>query len=164
MAKVANRQALPERNVLKANILRAPLDFIAEIIQAYHWDYLYNCVCPVYPRLVHDFYGLLEVVQDDDRGIILQTTVEGHIIQIDPQIISSTIGVPVLPILANPFSEVMEPPSIEQLKDYFDAHPQGDECCANFNTRKRTNRLQYSVCASARSYPQGIALQKLISI
>jgi hypothetical protein len=36
--------------------------------------------------------------------------------------------------------------------------------CANFNTRKRTNRLQYSVCASARSYPQGIALQKLISI
>jgi hypothetical protein len=38
------------------------------------------------------------------------------------------------------------------------------KCCANFNTRKRTNRLQYSVCASARSYPQGIALQKLISI
>jgi hypothetical protein len=37
-------------------------------------------------------------------------------------------------------------------------------CCANFNTRKHTNRLQYSVCASARSYPQGIALQKLISI
>jgi hypothetical protein len=34
MAKVANRQALPERNVLRANILRAPLDFIAEIIQA----------------------------------------------------------------------------------------------------------------------------------
>jgi hypothetical protein len=27
--------------------------------------------------------------------------------------------------------------------------------CANFNTRKRTNRLQYSVCASARSYLQG---------
>jgi len=40
----------------------------------------------------------------------------------------------------------------------------GVGCCANFNTRKRTNRLQYSVCASARSYPQGIALQKLISI
>jgi oxalate decarboxylase/phosphoglucose isomerase-like protein (cupin superfamily) len=37
-------------------------------------------------------------------------------------------------------------------------------CCANFNTRKRTNRLQYSVCASARSYPQGIVLRKLISI
>jgi hypothetical protein len=40
----------------------------------------------------------------------------------------------------------------------------GNFCCAKFNTRKRTNRLQYSVCASARSYPQGIALQKLISI
>jgi hypothetical protein len=44
-----------------------------------------------------------------------------------------------------------------------DERPDG-YCCANFNTYKRTNRLQYSVCASARSYPQGIALQKLISI
>jgi len=42
--------------------------------------------------------------------------------------------------------------------------PEDATCCANFNTRKRTNRLQYSVCASERSYPQGIALQKLISI
>jgi hypothetical protein len=31
-------------------------------------------------------------------------------------------------------------------------------------TRKRTNRLQYSVCASARSNLHGIVLQKLISI
>jgi hypothetical protein len=31
-------------------------------------------------------------------------------------------------------------------------------------TRKRTNRLQYSVCASARSNSQGIVFQKLISI
>jgi hypothetical protein len=31
-------------------------------------------------------------------------------------------------------------------------------------TRKRTNRLQYSVCASARLNPQGIVLRKLISI
>jgi hypothetical protein len=33
----------------------------------------------------------------------------------------------VLTILANPFTELMEPPSIEQLRAYFDAHPQGDE-------------------------------------
>jgi hypothetical protein len=36
MAKVANRQALPKGNVLRANIVRAPLDFIVEIIQANH--------------------------------------------------------------------------------------------------------------------------------
>jgi hypothetical protein len=30
------------------------------------------------------------------------------------------------------------------------------KCCANLFTRKRTNRLQYSVCASVRSIPQGI--------
>jgi len=32
------------------------------------------------------------------------------------------------------------------------------------STCKRTNRLQYSVCASARSNPQGIAFEKSISI
>jgi len=80
MDKVANRQVLPEMNVLRANIMRAPLDFIAEIIQANHWEYLYNCACPLYPRLVHGFYGFLEVVQDDNHGIIFQTTVQRHII------------------------------------------------------------------------------------
>jgi hypothetical protein len=87
-AKVENRQAIPERNVVRVDIMVAHLDFIAEIIQANHWGYLYNCACLVYPRLVRDFYGHLEVVQDDDSGIILQTTVQGHIIQIDPQAIS----------------------------------------------------------------------------
>jgi hypothetical protein len=77
----------------------------------------------VYSRLVHDFYGHLEVVQDDDRGIILQTTIQRNIIKIDPQIISSIIRVPVLTISANHFTEVMEPPSIEKLRDYFTAHP-----------------------------------------
>jgi hypothetical protein len=67
----------------------------------------------VYPWLVRDFYGHLEVVQDDDNGIILQSTIQGHTIHIDPQIISSIIGVPVLPISASPFTEVLEPHSIE---------------------------------------------------
>jgi hypothetical protein len=62
MAKVANMQALLERNILRVDVMRAPLDFIAETIQANHWEYLYNYACPVYPRLVHYFYGLLEVV------------------------------------------------------------------------------------------------------
>jgi len=81
----------------------------------------------MYPRLVREFYGCLEVVQDDDRGIILQTIVQGQTIQIDPQAISTLIGVPVQPLSANPFSKVIEPPSIEQLRDFFDAHPHGDK-------------------------------------
>jgi hypothetical protein len=47
---------------------------------------------------VRDFYGYMQVVQDDDSGIILHTTVRGHIIQIDPLLISSIIDVPVLAI------------------------------------------------------------------
>jgi hypothetical protein len=65
-AKVENRQAVPERNVLKANVMVAPLDFIANIITDNHWGYLYNYACTVYPRLVKEFYGYLEVVQDKD--------------------------------------------------------------------------------------------------
>jgi hypothetical protein len=55
MAKVANWQALAERNVHRADIMRPPLDFIAEIIEVNHWGYLYTCACPVYPRLVCEF-------------------------------------------------------------------------------------------------------------
>jgi hypothetical protein len=49
-----------------------PLDFIAQMIQDY-WGYLYNCACSMYPKVVRDFYGHLEVIQDDDNWIILHT-------------------------------------------------------------------------------------------
>jgi hypothetical protein len=81
----------------------------------------------VYPRLVRDFYGHLEVIQDDESGIMLQTTIRGHTIQINPQLMSSIIDVPVRAILASPFSEILERPSLEHILDFFDAHPQCDE-------------------------------------
>jgi hypothetical protein len=49
------------------------------------------------------FYRCLEVIQNDDCGIILQTTVQGQTIQIDPLAISTILGVPVLPISAKTF-------------------------------------------------------------
>jgi hypothetical protein len=70
-ARMENRQVILERNILRADIMVAPLDFIAQMIQDNHWGYLYSCACPVYPQLVRDFYGHLEVIQDDDSGIIL---------------------------------------------------------------------------------------------
>jgi hypothetical protein len=60
----------------------------------------------VLPRLVREFYGNLEVVLDENSGIILQSTVQGHVFQVDPQVISSIVGVLVLPISTNPFNEV----------------------------------------------------------
>jgi hypothetical protein len=98
LAKIENRQAVPERNVLRADVMVAPLDFIVDIIRDNHWAYLYNSACTVYPRLVREFYGYLEVVQDVDQGIILQTYVQGYMLHIDPQVISDLIDVPVLPI------------------------------------------------------------------
>jgi len=35
-----NRQVIPEMNIVRADIMVAPLDFIAEMIQANHWGYL----------------------------------------------------------------------------------------------------------------------------
>jgi len=60
----------------------APLDSIHHTIQTYHWGYLHNCACVVYTKLVRLFYANLEVVQDDDRGVVLQSTVDGHILSL----------------------------------------------------------------------------------
>jgi len=89
--------------------------------------YLYTCACIVLTRLVRLFYVNLEVVQDDDRGMVLQSTVDGHIITIDPQIISHFIGVPVLDLLGSPYNEVVLPPSMDDLREFFHAVPQGEE-------------------------------------
>jgi hypothetical protein len=67
LAKVENRQVVPERNVLSADVIVVPLDFIAAIIRDNPWGYLYNYACTVYPRLVREFYGYLEVAQDDQH-------------------------------------------------------------------------------------------------
>jgi hypothetical protein len=53
--------------------------------------------------------------------------VDEHIITIDPQIISQFIGVPVLQISTNPYNEVVLPPSLDDLKEFFHAVPWGEE-------------------------------------
>jgi len=70
-------------------------------------------------------------VQDEDSGVILQSTVEGHVILVDPQVISRIIVVPVLQISASPFNEVVEAPSLEDLREFFHAIPQDEERATN---------------------------------
>jgi hypothetical protein len=62
-------------------------------------------------------------VQDEDSGVILQSTVEGHVIIVDPQVISQIIGVPVLQISASHFNEVLVAPSLDDLREFFHAVP-----------------------------------------
>jgi hypothetical protein len=114
-------------NVVRANVMVAPLDVISKIIQTYNWGDFHNCACIVLTRLVKEFYIHLEVVQDEDSGIFLQSTVEGHVIMVDPQVISQIIGVPVLQISASPFNEVLVAPSLDDLREFFHAIPQGEE-------------------------------------
>jgi hypothetical protein len=120
-AKISNRPVIPERNVVRADILEALLDVISEILQTYNWGYLHNCACIILTRLVKEFYTHLEVVQNEDSGIVLQSTIEGHVIMVDSQIISQIIGVPVLQISASPFNEVVVAPSLDDLREFFHA-------------------------------------------
>jgi len=111
-ARVMNRAVIPKRNVIHTDLLVAPLDSINEIIQTYHWGYLHNCACVVLTRLARLFYANLEVIQNDDTSIFFQLTIAGHVITVDPQIISQVIGVPMLQLFASPFNEVVLAPSM----------------------------------------------------
>jgi hypothetical protein len=62
----------------------------------------------------------------DERGTVLQSTVDGHIITVKPQIIKQFIGVPVLDLPASPFNDVVLPPSMDELREFFQADPQGE--------------------------------------
>jgi hypothetical protein len=124
-AKIMDRAVIPERNVVRADIMVAPLDGINEIIQTYNWGYLHNCTCVVLTRLVRLFYANLEVVQNDDDGIVLQSVIAWHIIIVDPKVISEIIGVLVLQISASPYNEVVLPPSLDELRKFFPCCPSG---------------------------------------
>jgi hypothetical protein len=124
-AKIMDRNVLAEWNVVRADIMVPPLDSIYETIQTYHWGFLYTCACIVFTRLVRLFYANVDVAQDDKRGMVLQSTVDGHIITVDPQIISQFIRVPVLNMPTSPYNEVVLPPSMDDLREFFHAVPQG---------------------------------------
>jgi hypothetical protein len=125
-AKIMDHTVIAERNVVRSDILVPPLDSIYETIQTYNWGYLYTCPCIVLTRLVRLFYANLEVAQDDDRGLVRQSTVDGHLITVDPQIISHFIRVPVLDLPGSPYNEVVLPPSLDDLREFFHAVPLGE--------------------------------------
>jgi hypothetical protein len=121
-AKIMDRTVIAERNVVRVDIMVPPLNSIHETIQHYQWTYLYTCACIILTGLVWLFCASLEVAQDDERGTVLQSTVDGHIITVDPQIISQFIGVPVLDLPVNPFND-----SMDELREFFHTAPQGEE-------------------------------------
>jgi hypothetical protein len=65
------------------------------------------------------------VTQDDDRGLVMQTMVRVQTILINPQLIRSVIGVPILPVSRAMFPD--EAPSIDFLHDFFGTRPQRED-------------------------------------
>jgi hypothetical protein len=73
----------------------------------------------VLTRLVRQFYAHLEVVQNDDNGIVLQSYIAGHVIIVDPQVISQSIMVLVLQISTSQFNDIVLAPSLDELCEFF---------------------------------------------
>jgi hypothetical protein len=58
---------------------------------------------------------------------VLQSIVGGHTITIDPQILSQFIGVPVLQLPGSLYNEVVIPPSLDDLREFFHTVLLGEE-------------------------------------
>jgi hypothetical protein len=58
---------------------------------------------------------------------VLQSSVAGHLITVDSQVINHIIQVPVLEISASPYNDVVLPPSLDDLREFFHVIPQGEE-------------------------------------
>jgi hypothetical protein len=119
-AKVETRLVIIERNIVKTDIMIPPFDFIDRLIRENHWDYLYHCSGIVYPKLVQDFYGYLEVIQDEQSGLTLQTTVRGVTFRVDTKLIGFVIGIDPVPFEGIPFPDSVDSPSMEELLMFFD--------------------------------------------
>ncbi len=57
----------------------------------------------------------MEVVQDAQSGLTLQTTVRGVTFKVDTALISAFIGVPLVPHEDVPYPDSMDPPSMEDM-------------------------------------------------
>jgi hypothetical protein len=77
-----------------------PFDFIDQLIREKHWDYLFHCSSIVYPRLFRNFYGFLEVVQDEQGSLTLQATVRGVTFRVNAELIGTIIGTDRVPLKA----------------------------------------------------------------
>jgi hypothetical protein len=65
--RMRSRQVLSERNHLRADLRDPILLPIAQMLLENNWEYLYNCACSAFPRLVCEFYGHMVIIQDDLR-------------------------------------------------------------------------------------------------
>jgi hypothetical protein len=58
---------------------------------------------------------------------VLQSSVAGLLITVDPQVISNVIRVPVFEIPGTPYNEVVLPPYLDELREFFHAVAHGEE-------------------------------------
>jgi hypothetical protein len=50
--RMQKRQVLSERNLLRVDLRDPVLLPIGQMLMENQWEYLYNCACPAFPRMV----------------------------------------------------------------------------------------------------------------
>jgi len=60
--RMQSRQVLSEQNLLLADLRDPILPPIAQMLLENNWEYLYNCACQAFPRLVWEFYVHMIVI------------------------------------------------------------------------------------------------------
>jgi hypothetical protein len=66
-----SRQVLSERNLLRTDLRDPILLPIPQMLLENNWEYLHNCACQAFPRLVRELYGHMIIIQDDDGALIM---------------------------------------------------------------------------------------------
>jgi hypothetical protein len=64
----------------------------------------------------------MKVVQDEQRGLTLQTIVRGVTFRIGAALISTFIGIDLVPLEGVPYPDSVDPPSMEEMIEFFDPH------------------------------------------
>jgi hypothetical protein len=60
--RMQKRQVLSERNLLRVDLRDPVLLPIGQMLMENQWEYLYNCACPAFPRMVWEFYGNMIII------------------------------------------------------------------------------------------------------
>jgi hypothetical protein len=64
----------------------------------------------------------MEVVQDEQSNLTLQTTIRGVTFRIDAALIGTFIGTDPVPLEGVPYPDSVDLPSMEEMIEFFDPH------------------------------------------
>jgi hypothetical protein len=91
----------------------APLDIIDDIIQTYHWGYLYNCACIVLPGWGENFMGTWRWYRMMTVALFFSLLFRGIFFKLIHTLSAGLLVYLCFPYQQIPSSRFLEPPTLE---------------------------------------------------